>query len=232
MTLSPKVWSDALRLLQQKIPNFAFDTWIAPLAVRAVRHVDDDDGDGDGDGANTQRSHHVTLGCPTSFHRDRVRVNYAELIGECFEAAVDGSGGIEAAASHDRPMASTIAFVTMQEFDAAPGIQIEVQLPARQEAAAQSGLRKVASSAGVQASQAASGGGVTSVLGHPGFVETAPPPRTAPLRAVPERNRRQSTTVDASRTARDGASDAGAGAVIRQARARRDTSQPELPFSF
>ena len=78
-TLSPRVWGDALRRLQDRIPDFAFDAWIAPLAVRIVP----DARDADDNGHDSHGNRHVILGCPTSFHRDRVRMNYGELIRDC-----------------------------------------------------------------------------------------------------------------------------------------------------
>jgi chromosomal replication initiator protein len=69
MACTPRVWGDALRRLQEEIPDFAYDAWIAPLAVKIV-----DD--------------RVTLGCPTSFHRDRVRIHFAEQLELCLVAAL------------------------------------------------------------------------------------------------------------------------------------------------
>ena len=34
MTLSPTVWSDAFRHLQNETPDFAFAAWIEPLQVK------------------------------------------------------------------------------------------------------------------------------------------------------------------------------------------------------
>ncbi|MHA7836467.1 MAG: DnaA N-terminal domain-containing protein, partial [bacterium] len=69
MTCTPRVWGDVLRRLQEEIPDFAYDAWIAPLDVKLV------------DGR-------VILGCPTSFHRDRVRIHYAERLESCLAAAL------------------------------------------------------------------------------------------------------------------------------------------------
>jgi chromosomal replication initiator protein len=74
MTFSPKVWGDALRRLQDEIPDFVFDAWITPLEAKIV-----DD--------------RLVLGCPTSFHRDRVRLNHIESIERCWRAAIEAAEG-------------------------------------------------------------------------------------------------------------------------------------------
>jgi len=68
MTFSPKVWGDALRQLQQDIPGFVFDAWIAPLEAKLA-----------GD--------RFVLGCTTSFHRDRIRNNHLPAIKQALAAA-------------------------------------------------------------------------------------------------------------------------------------------------
>ena len=68
MTFSPKVWGDALRQLQQHIPDFVFDAWIAPLEAKLA-----------GD--------RIVLGCTTSFHRDRIRNNHLPAIKQALAAA-------------------------------------------------------------------------------------------------------------------------------------------------
>jgi len=106
MTCTPRVWGDVLRRLQEEIPDFAYDAWIAPLAVKLARD-------------------RVIVGCPTSFHRDRVRVHFAERLDRCFEAAMNASG-------HSLPAriegARSIQIVTAPEFAEAPGHSIEVEL--------------------------------------------------------------------------------------------------------
>ncbi len=72
MTSVPKVWGDALRLLQDEIPDFAFEAWIAPLAVKLS-----DAG--------------IVLGSPTSFHRERVRIHFSEAIQNCWRRAWEAS---------------------------------------------------------------------------------------------------------------------------------------------
>ena len=55
MSFEPKVWGDTLCRLQKEIADFAYATWIAPLAVKTAKDQ-------------------IVLGCPSSFHRDRVRI--------------------------------------------------------------------------------------------------------------------------------------------------------------
>lgn len=76
MTFSPKVWGDALRQLQQHIPDFVFDAWIAPLEAKLA-----------GD--------RIVLGCTTSFHRDRIRNNHLPAIKQALAAAGATSTDLE-----------------------------------------------------------------------------------------------------------------------------------------
>ena len=110
MTSVPKVWGDALRLLQDEIPDFAFEAWIAPLAVKLS-----DAG--------------IVLGSPTSFHRERVRIHFSETIQNCWRRAWEASPTpVEQADPQSTP---TIAIVDMKEFAAASGHCIELRRPAR-----------------------------------------------------------------------------------------------------
>ena len=61
MSCEPKIWGDTLCRLQKAIPDFAYATWIAPLVVKTS-------------------SERIVLGCPSSFHRDRVRIQYRDLL--------------------------------------------------------------------------------------------------------------------------------------------------------
>ena len=65
MTFSTKVWGDALRRLQNDTPDFAFDAWIAPLQVKLAKDQ------------ATGRDR-IVVGCPNSFHRDRVRLHHLD----------------------------------------------------------------------------------------------------------------------------------------------------------
>ncbi len=100
VTFSPKVWCDVLRRLQEEIPDFKFEAWIAPLAVKVAND-------------------HVLLGCPSSFHRDRVRNYYGDSIRACLQA--DGGSAI-----------STVEFLTMSEFNTASGLVVDVLRPEKQ----------------------------------------------------------------------------------------------------
>ena len=46
MSCEPKVWEDTLCRVQQLIPDFAYATWIAPLAVKTAKDL-------------------IVLGCPS-----------------------------------------------------------------------------------------------------------------------------------------------------------------------
>ena len=106
MTCTPRVWGDALRRLQEEIPDFAYEAWIAPLAVKLAKG-------------------RVIVGCPTSFHRDRVRIHFAERLDRCFEEAMNASGRSVPAMIDG---AQSIQIVTASEVAEAPGHRIEVDL--------------------------------------------------------------------------------------------------------
>jgi len=110
MTSVPKVWGDALRLLQDEIPDFAFEAWIAPIAVKLS-------------------DARMLLGCPTSFHRERTRSRFSTLIQSCWSRAWEASaGGVEGEVPREAP---AIAIVDMKEFAATAGHAIELRLPVR-----------------------------------------------------------------------------------------------------
>ncbi|MAG32458.1 MAG: hypothetical protein CL908_16370 [Deltaproteobacteria bacterium] len=100
MTFASKVWGDAARRLQEEIPDFAFDAWIAPLAVK----VADD---------------RIVLGCPTSFHRERVRLHYTDWLLRCWLEAWNEQGA-------DAGRTWSLELLSMPDFEAAPGHAIEV----------------------------------------------------------------------------------------------------------
>jgi len=97
MTFSPKVWGDALRRLQNEIPEFAFDAWITPLSVKIA-------------------ADRLVLGCPTSFHRERVRVHHLEAIERCWLPACEAAGSAQP---------TPVELLTPSEFAEATGHVIE-----------------------------------------------------------------------------------------------------------
>ena len=100
MTFSPKVWGDALRRLQNEIPEFAFDAWITPLTVKIS-------------------ADRLILGCPTSFHRERVRLNHLQTIERCWQPACEAAGS-------RKP--TPIELLTPSEFAAAEGKTVDASL--------------------------------------------------------------------------------------------------------
>ncbi|MBJ18932.1 MAG: hypothetical protein CL933_05845 [Deltaproteobacteria bacterium] len=100
MTFTPKVWGDALRRLQNQIPEFTFDAWIAPLTVKIS-------------------ADRLILGCPTSFHRDRVRLRHLETIERCWQPACEAAGTTKPA---------PIELLTRSEFARAAGEIIETSV--------------------------------------------------------------------------------------------------------
>ncbi len=109
MTSVPKVWGDALRLLQDEIPDFAFEAWIAPIAVK-------------------HSEGRLLLGCPNAFHRERIRNHFSAVVERCWRAA-----WASIVADPDPALAEAlpIAILDMKEFSAAPGHAIEIRLPVR-----------------------------------------------------------------------------------------------------
>ena len=104
MTCTARVWCEALLRLQEEIPDFAYDAWIAPLDAKLGEHC-------------------VILGCPTSFHRDRVRIHFAEKLEACLAAAREAAG-LRGADSEGPPM--TIRILGAREFAEVPGPCLEV----------------------------------------------------------------------------------------------------------
>src|SRR2546426_5919946 len=70
-TSPPRFWDGVLRRLGAEMPLFAREAWIDPLVARS--HARED-------GAARDR---LTLGCPTAFHRDRVRERFLSEIERC-----------------------------------------------------------------------------------------------------------------------------------------------------
>jgi chromosomal replication initiator protein len=132
MTSVPKVWGDALRLLQDEIPDFAFEAWIAPIAVKLSED-------------------RVLLGCPNAFHRERIRSHFSEAIQRCWSQAWTSIAG---GATPDVGEALPLMILDMKEFAAAAGHAIEIRIPVRRSeaaAVASGALRRTEMSVGVQA---------------------------------------------------------------------------------
>jgi chromosomal replication initiator protein len=228
MSCEPKIWGDTLCRLQEEIPDFAYATWIAPLAVKTS-------------------SERIVLGCPNSFHRDRVRIQYRDLLERSLA---------EAFAAHGQPQHCTIEFVMMSEFAQQPGCLIGIESPARREAEVVSRpvMRQVAArdtaleaTAGPGGSDRLASGSHRSAQGAPvsstAAVELAFDPgaksaaasRTTQLKPVPSchaAGKRQS----ALRASLDSEIRSPTGAQSRRsqqaAALRARPPQPELPFSF
>lgn len=154
MTSVPKVWRDALRLLQDEIPEFAFEAWIAPIAVKLS------------DGR-------MLLGCPNAFHRERVHSHFSDAIGRCWQRACASLGAGTEATQGDAAAntsnssvgnAIPIAIVDMKEFAAAAGHAIEIRVPARRPVAAEASI--VASNALGTTRRAEHGGRAVALHGE------------------------------------------------------------------
>lgn len=221
MTFSPKVWGDALCRLQDEIPDFAFDAWIAPLAVKVT------------DGR-------VSLGCPSSFHRDRVRNHYAATILECWRAARSDAGSQEADAA-------SVELLPMKEFDAVSGRMIEAQPRIEREAS----MRRVTRAAVSGQSMSASGAVQAASLGHcavhpstnasPPVAENdrtqgsgpdASPLATPALQAAPDPTRRKQASKRLEAVRRESRPRARHANGDSEHQGESGRAQPELPFSF
>ncbi len=124
MTFSPEVWGDALRRLQDEIPDFAFDAWIAPLSVKVA-------------------GGRVALGCQNSFHRDRIRNHYAHMILDCWQAAQSNVAGDGDGDGEKKVSTGSIELMTMKEFGAASGVQIEAHAALPAETKSRPSVRRV-----------------------------------------------------------------------------------------
>ena len=194
MTFSPKVWGDALRRLQDEIPDFAFAAWIAPLTVK----VADD---------------RVLLGCESSFHRDRVRTHYADMILDCWRAARSHAGV-------EQTEAGAIELLTKKEFSAARGLTIEAQQPVCSETSIQTSMRRV--SAGAAPALAATATATIAVQHTRPMRPEANATAAPTLEQVPNSKRRQSTWRRTSSPAR----------CESGLEPESGPTQAELPFSF
>ena len=109
MTFSPKVWCDALRRLQNETPEFAFEAWIAPIQVKSAKDP-------------ITGAPRILLGCPNSFHRDRVRLHHLAAI----ERAIGEAARVEVPGDDDGT-ALPIELMTASEWKAVEGHRIEVK---------------------------------------------------------------------------------------------------------
>jgi chromosomal replication initiator protein len=121
MTSSPKVWGDALRRLQNEIPDFAIDAWIAPLAVKI-------------------HCGRLVLGCPTIFHRDRVRLHHLDAIERCWSAAFISTAKADEP-SDSVPASGVVDLLIRSEFADAPGTTVDSRAVLRDQAALESRTR-------------------------------------------------------------------------------------------
>jgi len=141
MTLAPKVWRDAICRLQEEIPDFAFAAWISPLAVKI-------------------EGNRVVLGCPSSFHRDRIRIEYHDALERNLNTVleIESDPGVS-------PARPSIDLVNMVDFAKMPGQSIastvDIQLHNEREHASELGQEECE----LQASQAGQGrvGGARSM---------------------------------------------------------------------
>ncbi|MBB82477.1 MAG: hypothetical protein CL931_01535 [Deltaproteobacteria bacterium] len=171
MTFSPKVWGDALRRLQNDTPDFAFDAWIAPLQVKLAKDQ------------ATGRDR-IVIGCPTSFHRDRVRLHHLDDIEHSIrEARRAEQGGQEDSALQ-------IELLAKAEFKAVDGHSIEAKV----------GMQRVGRAQAAQAVNAPDAGALPSraAIAKPSIVDRSEENDDRPtLRAVPN----PATPVPAKRRA-------------------------------
>jgi len=140
MICDPKAWHDTLCRLQKEIPDFAYTAWIRPLAVKLSED-------------------RIVLGCPSSFHRERVRVQFQALLEESLQAAMGFSD--------DAAGTPKIELVSMLEFDSMSGHTIEIEIPEVVSATAEQavlGERRMLRCSGVQtvAQMANAGGGLAT----------------------------------------------------------------------
>ncbi len=196
MTSHSRVWNDTLCRVRNEIPDFAFDAWIAPLAVKIAPR-------------------RIALGCPSSFHRDRIRMLYRDTIETCLQQAI-GSEASEA------PWA--VELITLGELAQRPGRLLE------------------SSNAEAPRRAALAGGAAAVPAGSPGPSPAAgrsaePADRVRAPRAVPERD--LEIVPSPAPRARSPRADALPGRRKDTTRpktpaeaSRKPAIQEELPFSF
>ncbi|MBW2423705.1 MAG: hypothetical protein JRG86_05620 [Deltaproteobacteria bacterium] len=189
MTCTPRVWRDVLRRLQETLPDFAFDAWIAPLEVKIAEDE-------------------VLLGCPTSFHRDRVVRQYADRITRCL------------AESLGHAQTPTIRVLCAREFAEATGHVVEISLPVSNATA-----DEVETERRIQAT-----------IGHAAPIKPTEPRSDPRVRVVPipTRGRSDGRSVDAPAMQASAPLSRSTATPMPTSAARSAATgeQAELPFSF
>lgn len=173
MTFSPKVWGDALRRLQNETPDFAYDAWIAPIQAKVAKDP-------------ATGAPRVVLGCPNSFHRDRVRLHHLaaieRAIGEAMRASDPAAQGTRADTTPvpdgDGATALTVELLAANEFKAIEGHRIE----------AKAEMLRVGHARAAQAVNASNPSSRPSRASSTRPAPAAPEERRPALRAVPDPN--------------------------------------------
>ncbi len=76
MAFTPEVWNGVRRRLQDQLPTFSYDAWLAPLVPQ-------------------QHERGLLLLCPSAFHRERVRNHFLPRISECIRAELGQAMNVE-----------------------------------------------------------------------------------------------------------------------------------------
>ncbi len=165
MTFSPKVWGDALRRLQNETPDFAFDAWIAPLQAKVAKD-------------QATGAPRIVLGCPNSFHRDRVRLHHLPAIERALEEAVRSEAAD--APNGDGGTTLPVELLAAREFEAVEGHRIE----------ARAGMLRVGHARAAQAVNASPtpSGASRAPAERPERAGATTDPSRPSLRAVPDPN--------------------------------------------
>src|SRR5262245_31664217 len=114
----PRLWDGVLRRLGAEMPPFALEAWIGPLIPRGTTPNEG--------GPDTR----LTLGCPTAFHRDRVRERFLPEIERC--AALEAGGPVAVdlvVAPPLRATAPTVAQPVRETSAAAPPCAASASAP-------------------------------------------------------------------------------------------------------
>jgi chromosomal replication initiator protein len=228
MICDPKVWQGALSRLQEEIPDFVFEAWIQPLTVKLGED-------------------RIVLGCPSSFHRDRVRIQFRERLAHHLDEALRSEVALDAAPELESSTTRTpvIDLVCLPEFAEASGLEIELahfvsreeqQIEERERTILRVSSERVSSArvsgqrvslqASAQASAAATGSSMGSVRPTARSTTAERVPALTPVHESPAAPRPspRATRAAAKASKRKPQS---AGQPTDQ-----PISQPELPFSF